>query len=135
MKISSLSNAMLFPLLIVTACSGERQSTPAESANDVEANAEQGNAPIDMNAVELPPMVQRSPAYRCDDGRALYVDVMTDKRALLVRDSRPDTPVRLERDGDEGPFSGGGRTLSGTGSEVRYLSEERPTQTCREADV
>ena len=82
-----------------------------------------------------PPMVASSPAYRCDDGDALYVDVLTDENAVNVRDSRADLPTRLTREGGTGPFTGEGRTLSGTGDEISYTAPDRPGQTCRMAEA
>ena len=80
-------------------------------------------------------MIARSPAYRCTDGNALYVDVLTDDSAVLVRDTRADTPTRLTRNSAGEPYTGDGHSLSGTGSEVTYSSPERPNQSCTEAEA
>lgn len=85
--------------------------------------------------VEAPPMVVSSPAYRCDDGRALYLDVMSDDSFVNVRDSRADIPVRLDRNPETERFEGEGRWLSGRGDTVRYAAPDRPEQACRVADV
>lgn len=85
------------------------------------------------NLAEPPPMVVSSPSYRCDDGKALYVDVLTDENAVNVRDTRQDLPTRLTREGGEGPFTADGRSLSGVGDEVRYSAPDRPDQSCRAA--
>ena len=99
--------------------------------------AEQGNASaVGAEApAELPPMVLRSASYRCDDGDALYVDVLTGEDAVSVRDSRADVPTRLVRENGSGPFAGEGRTLSGIGEEVQYSAPNRPEQECRAAAV
>lgn len=78
-----------------------------------------------------PPMVTRSASYRCDDGKALYVDILTDESVVNVRDSRSDLPNRLQRESEGGPFVGEERTLTGTGAEVRYSGPDRPAQSCR----
>lgn len=78
-----------------------------------------------------PPMVVSSPAYRCDDGQALYVDVVNDDSFVNVRDSRQDIPIRLNRNSETGGFEGDGRSLSGRGDTVRYSAPERPEQDCR----
>lgn len=129
---ASLAHACCIAALAATACSEEPSQPPAQ-ANEATAN-EQPSVDIDeLDPDELPPMVVRSPAYRCDDGKALYVDVLSDENALVVRDTRTDPPTRLTRDGESGTFSGGERTLSGAGAEVRYSSPDRPAQACREA--
>lgn len=116
----------------VAACGNEPQQPAQNEAMTTEADAEQNQvAPLDP--ADIPPPIVRSPAYRCDDGKALYVDVLQDKQAVLVRDSRSDVPTRLERESDSGPLTGDGISLSGTGSEVRYSSPDRPSQACREA--
>jgi hypothetical protein len=60
--------------------------------------------------IQPPPMVTRSASYRCDDGKALYVDILTDENIVNV---------------------GEGRTLSGRGDEVNYTAPGRANQTCR----
>lgn len=89
---------------------------------------------VAMDAADMPAPIVRDASYRCDDGKALYVSVLEGKQAVLVRDSRSDVAVRLEREGDSDPLSGSGRILSGTGDEVRYSSADRPLQSCREAE-
>lgn len=128
------ASALGIAILLASGCGDQPGEQPANNAN---AAAQQPEAQLqtDLNSVELPPMVVRSASYRCDDGRALYVDILDDKAAVLVRDSRADIPTRLAREGDEGPFEGDERSLSGTGSEVRYSSPDRPAQSCRQAQV
>ena len=75
----------------------------------------------------------RNISYRCDDGRALYVDVLTDENAVNVRDSRADVPKLLRREEGTDPFTGADRSLSGIGDEVRYSGPGRPQQSCRAA--
>lgn len=88
-------------------------------------------ARVAAQGVEPPPMIARTAAYRCDDGRALYVDILTDDNIVNVRDSRQDIPVRLTRDEETQIFGGENISLSGRGDEVRYSSPERPGQSCR----
>ena len=131
MKLVSTSCAVCAAMFALASCSdNSRQVTINDQANQ---NVAENTASIDSNRVELPPSITRSPAYRCQDGQALYVDVMSEGNAVLVRDSRTDTPVRLEREGGQGSFTGDGRTLSDTDDEVIYASPERASQMCREA--
>ena len=96
-----------------------------------EATAEK----VAAEGVEPPPMIARSVAYRCDDGKALYVDVLTDDDIVNVRDSRQDIPVRLIRNEETQRFEGEDRYLSGRGAEVRYNAPERQNQSCRAAEA
>lgn len=123
--------AFALPAVALGACESQpRSNMPTESNTEyaVEANTV---GTTDSNAP--PPMIVRSPAYRCDDGAALYVDVLTDENSVMVRDSRTDIPVTLSRDAPSEGFEGSDRTLSGTGTEVSYATPDRPQQACREA--
>lgn len=106
---------------------GEEREPTQEELNAIAANAATAEAP------EPPPMVVRSASYRCDDGNALYVDVLTDENAVNIRDTRQDLPTRLTREDGDGAFTAEGRSLSGVGEEVRYSAPDRPDQTCRAA--
>ena len=130
--------ALSAPMFALAACGGNDDGAAANEATlNNAAAAEQGaEAPANNLAaedIELPPMVTRSPSYRCDDGGALYVDVLSDKSAVMVRDSRSDIPTRLDRETETGPFTGEERALSGTGAQVTYSAPDRPQQSCREA--
>ena len=129
------AHALGMAMLLASGCTNQAGEQPANDANTADTAAQQGAQPPTNNSVELPPMVVRSPSYRCDDGNALYVDVLADKSGVLVRDTRADIPTKLSSENEGGPYAGGERTLSGTGSEVRYSSPDRPDQTCREAAV
>lgn len=134
MKGATIAQALCLAVLTTAACN-QRSEEAATETNATAAEEEQAAESInieDMDSAELPPMIVRSPAYRCSDGNALYVDVLSDENAVTVRDSRSDIPVRLTRDAPGEPFTDDGRTLSGTGTEVRYSSPERPSQVCRE---
>lgn len=131
MKTLALSCTCGLAMLALSACGDNSQ--PVLVDNAAEQNLAEEVDQADLNGVELPPAIIRSPAYRCQDGQALYVDVLSDENAVLVRDSRGDTPTRLERAGGQDPFTGDGRTLSDTDDEVIYASADRPSQVCREA--
>ena len=122
--------------LAAAGCGSEQASDEAAVSNEQNsagnefATNESAQAPA-----EMPPMIVRSPAYRCDDGKALYVNVLTDENAVTVRDSRADAPTLLTREAAEQAFTGSGRSLSSTGDVVRYGAPERPEQECRVAQM
>lgn len=125
----------LCAILLLGACGeGSQQPNGAEEPGANQQSADE--AAVQQNALtpdDLPPTIVRSPAYRCSDGSSLYVDVLSDDDAVLVRDSRGDVPTRLERSSPGGSFSGEERTLSGTGGTVSYSAPDRPGQTCTQA--
>ncbi len=129
------AHALGIAIVLASGCDNQLGEQSANDANLATSAGQQGAQPPSGNSVEMPPMVVRSPSYRCDDGKALYVDILDDKSGVLVRDTRADVPTTLSSDSEGGPYPGQERTLSGTGSEVRYSSPDRPDQTCREAAV
>ena len=125
--------ALCFAALSTAACSEQVDEAPVADNDSIAANEQQADEPLNETAA-LPPMIDRSPSYRCADGDALYVDILTDEDAVMVRDSRADVPLQLTRESAGEPFTGDGRTLSGTGSQVTYSTPDRPSQTCIEAE-
>lgn len=123
-----------FACAILAACGTEPPEAPQSTQDEAGTDLEQ-NRTATLDPADMPPPIVRSRSYRCDDGNALYVDVLQDKHVVLVRNSRSDVPTRLERESDAGPLTADGFSLSGTGNEVRYSSPERPSQACREAAV
>lgn len=119
-------------VLALSACDSDENLETESSSNLIQGVKE--STPENALDVELPPAIVTSAAYRCDDGKALYVDILEDKVAVLVRNSRTDTPVRLDRESETGPFDNDDRSLSGTGANVTYSSPDRPNQLCRRAD-
>lgn len=131
MKIASIACICGLAVFALSGCGDNSQPRLVDNAAEYNQMAVADQP--DVNGVELPASIVRSPAYRCQDGRALYIDVLSDEDAVLIRDSRGDTPTRLERAGGQGSFTGDGRTLSDTDDEVIYASADRPSQVCREA--
>ena len=120
-----------------SACDSGRPSDEAAVDNEqnMAANANVASEERAQTPSAMPPMVVRSPAYRCDDGKALYVDVLTDENIVNVRDSRADAPTLLSREEGDQAFTGSGRSLSSAGDVVRYSAPERREQECRVAEL
>lgn len=117
------------PLILAAALAACGESEP-----EVVGPPEPLNRAADAPPLEAPPpMIVRTPSYRCDDGGPLFVSVMTDENFVTVRDRLEDVPVRLDRQAETGRYEGQGRMLSGTGATVRYASAGRPEQECRAA--
>ena len=127
MSRSRAAFAAILGVPIALAACGPQEERIGPDPSENRAAADPAPPPL----AEPPPMVVRSPAYRCDDGRALYVDVMSDEGFVNVRDARPDIPVRLDRNPETEQYEGQGRTLSGAGEAVRYSAPGRPDQACR----
>ena len=120
-----LTAASLAAIVLLTAC----ESDPVViggSATDPQAEALK-NAP----PVELPPAIQSSTTYRCRDNSIVYVNVLTNGTVnLRLVENEPPRQV-LTRETPDGPFTGGGFSLSGTGSTVTFSSPDVRSQSCR----
>ena len=118
---------VIFGLVASLGACGER--APEQVAAPEPLNRAADAPPL----AEPPPMIVRTPQYRCDDGGPLYVSVLSDEGHVTLRDTLQAVPVRLDRSAETGRYEGAGRMLSGTGNTVRYSSPERPEQECRAA--
>lgn len=132
MKRVAIAQFAALAALALPACS-QQSEEPVVETNETGAASEEPAEPLNIDSPELPPMIARSASYRCTDGNALYVDILTDEDAVMVRDSRADVPLQLTRSSAGEPFTGDGRSLSGTGASVNYSSPDRPGQSCTEA--
>lgn len=124
--------AVVAGAIILAGCEG--QEIGGDNLNATQQQ-EETNQNVATANIPPPPMVTRSASYRCGDGDALYVDILTDENIVNVRDSRTDIPVRLTREAEGEAFEGEGRSLSGRGDEVNYSAPDRPNQTCRAGEA
>jgi hypothetical protein len=121
---TSLTAAGMAAFVFIGGCSSE----PEVVGGPVDAQAEAlKNAP----PVALPPAIRESRVYRCRDNSVVYVNVLTDGN-VNVRSVEDDPPTAtLTRESPDGPFTGGGFSLSGTGTTVNFSSPDVPSQSCR----
>lgn len=80
-----------------------------------------------LEDVELPPAIAASHAYRCGDNSLVYVDWLNNDSAR-VKQERNEVGTPVTREGEEGPYSGEGLTLSG-GPQDQSITVNG--QTCR----
>ena len=119
-----LTAASMAAFLILSACNTE----PEVIGGAVDPQAEAlKNAP----PVQLPPAIRESKIYRCRDNSVVYVNVLTDGNANVrsVEDEPPS--ATLTRQSPDGPLTGNGFSLSGTGDTVTFSSPDVPAQSCR----
>lgn len=119
-----LTAASMAAFVLLTACNSE----PEVVGGPVDTQAEAlKNAP----PVTLPPAIRESKVYRCRDNSVVYVNVLTDGN-VNVRSVEDEPPTAtLTRQGDSGHYTGGGFSLSGTGSTVTFSSPDVASQSCR----
>lgn len=118
-----LTAASLAAFVILSACNSEPEVVGGPV--DTQAEALKNAAPV-----RLPPSIRESKVYRCRDNSVVYVNFLTDGSANVrsVEDEPP--TATLTRQGDSGPFTGNGFSLSGTGDQVTFASPDVAAQTC-----
>lgn len=73
----------------------------------------QENVVQNLQNVELPPAIVASHAYRCADNSIVYVDWLNNNTARVKKD-RNEVGTAVAQEGEEGPYSGEGQSLSGS---------------------
>ena len=87
----------------------------------------QENAIQNLQNVELPPAIVASHAYRCRDNSLVYVDWLNNDTARIKED-RNEVGTTVTREGEEGPFTAEGQSLSGA-ADAQTITVNG--QTCR----
>jgi predicted small lipoprotein YifL len=125
MRKAFLSAACVAATLSLIAC-GQQEPEVVNTVVDPQAEALK-NAP----PVELPPAIRASKTYRCRDNSLLYANFYTDNSARIATEqSAVATGTQLRSEGEDGPFTAEGYSLSGSGDNVTYTSPSG-TLTCR----
>ena len=81
--------------------------------------------------VELPPMVKESHQYRCKDNSLVFVDFMSDERAVTVRNEKDGAPTKLTAAEAGKPFEGGGFKVEGTGKQITATLPGKSALSCK----
>lgn len=118
-----LAAASLAAFLSLAACNQEPETI---TANGVDPQAEAlKNAP----PVELPPAIESSRTYRCDDNSLLYAVFYTNN-TVKVSDKEGIEGTILTAENDQPPFVAEGYSLSANADEVSYTAPGKGTQAC-----
>jgi hypothetical protein len=118
-----LAAASLAAFLSLAACNSEPEVI---SANGVDPQAEAlKNAP----PVELPPAIQASRTYRCDDNSLLY-GVFYTNNTVKVSDKEGAEGTILTAENGQPPYVAEGYSVSADADEISYTAPGKGTQTC-----
>jgi len=109
-KTSLFAAAASAALFTLSACG----SNEPEVVNNYDPQAE---ALANAAPVQLPPAVTQSRTYRCSDNSLAYVDFYNNNTAVFRRTQNGSTTSLTQANGT-GPFTGGGVSVSGTGTNV-----------------
>lgn len=92
----------------IAGCDNSDHTITAGEPYDPQANAVQN-----LEGVELPPAIVASHAYRCADNSIVYVDWLNNDTAR-IKQSRGEVGTAVTREGEEGPYTAEGQSLSGS---------------------
>ena len=118
---ASLAAAPLALFLGLGAC----QNETIDGNVDPQANAANAAA-----AVEAPPMIQASRAYRCKDNSLLYADFYTDN-TVRVRTEKEGQPTILTAAEGQPPYTAEGYSLSANAAQISYTAPGKGTRSCK----
>ena len=82
-----MRRAFLAPCFVASAALASCGNEPPAQNQVAGDNQPEQNQTATLDPADMPAPIVRSPSYRCDDGNALYVDVLQEKEAVLVRDT------------------------------------------------
>jgi len=118
--------AALAAAVLLAACNSSPPPAPAPS-NDAAMSEE---APVTNTPVVLPPSLQVSQSYRCKDNSLVFVDFYSDNVTADLRTEKGGAVTKLTAPEAGKPFSGGGFTVSGSGSTATIEQPGKGSQSC-----
>ncbi|MFD1786571.1 hypothetical protein ACFSC3_03200 [Sphingomonas floccifaciens] len=122
-----LASAAALALLSLAAC-GEKQPEVVDT-RAADPMAEQLK---NATAVELPPAIEKAVTFRCQPGNSLiYVDFFQGRKLANLRTEKTGTPTQLKAPESGQPFVGGGYTIDGTPTSIKYTAPGKSALTCK----
>lgn len=124
------SKLLTIPLLAVAAlagCNKQSHTIVAENPGDKSA------PPVaKIDPASLPPAIEASKSYRCNDGSVVYVDWLADKMTANVRATKaaPPTQVKTAEAGKPMTAEGASLTGSATSASVTIALPGKSSQKC-----
>jgi len=123
-----LRAAPLALLVALAACGSKSETTAAPAEGSAEANAAAAAA---APPIELPPSLLASRTFRCKDNSVLYIDFYGGEKTADLRASKDGSVVKLTAEEAGKPLTGGGYSVSGTGTQVNITQPGKPSQSCK----
>jgi hypothetical protein len=117
--------APLALLAFVAACNKSDTAATTNAADSAEANTAAA-APV-----ELPPPLLASRTFRCKDNSVVYIDFYGGEKTADLRAQKDGPVTKLTAEESGKPLTGGGYTVSGTGTEVTMTQPGKPSQSCK----
>lgn len=120
-----LAAASVAALLSLAACNSEPEVI---NANGIDPQADElAKAP----PVELPPAIEASRTYRCDDNSLVYATFYTNNTVKVAAEQGAEGTILTAENG-ETPYVAEGYSLSANAAEVSYTAPGKGTMSCHE---
>jgi hypothetical protein len=128
---SPLLRAAPFALPVALAACGSKTETAGSPAGE---GAAEGSAEANAVApapIELPPPVLASRTFRCKDNSVLHIDFYGGEKTADLRVKTDSPVVKLTAEEAGKPLTGGGYSVSGTGTQVNITQPGKGSQSCK----
>lgn len=124
---SKFLTATLLAAAALAGCDKQSHTIVAENPGDKSAPEV---AKIDP--ASLPPAIEATKSYRCDDGSVAYVDWMADKMTANIRAGKTGTPTQVKTAAAGTPMTAEGASLTGsvTSGSVHITLPGKGAQKC-----
>jgi hypothetical protein len=105
-----------------------------QESHTIGGGPDEGETAATNGPVTLPPSISASKIYRCGDNRVIYVDWLSDNKAVNIRTDQGGTPTQATAAEPGGPFTAeGGYELKGTAdaASVSIAVPGHASQSCK----
>lgn len=118
--------APLALVALVAACNKSDTAATNASGDSAEANSAVAAPPV-----ELPPPLMASRTFRCKDNSIVYIDFYGGEKTADLRAAKDGPVTKLTAEEKGKPLTGGGYSVSGTGTQVTMTQPGKPSQSCK----
>ena len=124
---SKFLTATLLAAAALAGCNKQSHTIVAENPGD-----KSGPVVAKIDPASLPPAIEASKSYRCDDGSVAYVDWLADKMTANIRASKTGTPTQVKTAEVGKPMTAASASLTGsaTSSSVNITLPGKGAQKC-----
>ena len=124
---SKFLTATLLAAAALAGCDKQSHTIVAENPGD-----KSGPVVAKIDPASLPPAIEASKSYRCDDGSVAYVDWLADKMTANIRASKTGTPTQVKTAEVGKPMTAASASLTGsaTSSSVNITLPGKGAQKC-----
>ena len=118
--------AAIAALLALAACNGQPTPTAAENAAAAANAAEAAKPPA-----EMPPAVQSTKTYRCDDNSTVMVDLFVGGKQANIHPTATGAPIMVKAEAAGEAMVAEGYSLKENGGSITLTMPGKKSQSCK----